>query len=242
MRALFDFVVRFCRHFPVSMYALLQTLSLLPPNGSAALTQVQLDGDMLGTMLRSMRPQTGALTVRICRHPALRACRAVSSAVASATSAPVQHRPAMQEGLQHLRADTPQASSADVDALLAVRSQQGLPSAEPQQPSVEASHPAARREDPRAANGTFIRSLRIRDFALVEDQAIRLAPGLNVITGESGAGKSVLVEAFASILGSPAPEDCVRPPAESAVVEGTVQLSPSALVRFHAWCGVSVVG
>ena len=65
---------------------------------------------------------------------------------------------------------------------------------------------------------------------MVEDQSVCLAPGLNVITGESGAGKSVLVEAFASILGAPAPEGCVRPPAETAVVEGTVQLTLSAQV------------
>lgn len=77
---------------------------------------------------------------------------------------------------------------------------------------------------------THISELRIRDFALVEDQRVQLTPGLNVVTGESGSGKSVLVEAFAAILGSPAPEDCVRPPATTAVLEGTVQLSAPAQV------------
>ena len=78
---------------------------------------------------------------------------------------------------------------------------------------------------------THISELRIQDFALVHDQRVQFTPGLNVITGESGSGKSVLVEAIAAILGSPAREGYVRPPATTAVLEGTFQLSPSAGVR-----------
>ncbi len=189
--------------------------------------QVYPHSDMLGAVLRSVRPQTSVLTARL-RQPALRICRPPSAAAASTASAAVQHRRAAQEGFQ-LHADLPKLSSP-ADALPSAQPVQDTLSAEPQQPAKASSHPAARGADPRVDGGTFIRSLRIRDFALVEDQLIRLAPGLNVITGESGAGKSVLVQAFASILGSPSPEECVRPPAEAAVVEGTVQLSPSAMV------------
>ncbi|GLI67135.1 hypothetical protein VaNZ11_011345 [Volvox africanus] len=68
---------------------------------------------------------------------------------------------------------------------------------------------------------TQLERLFIKDFALVSEQTVRLGPGLNVITGESGSGKSVLVEAFSQILGAPAPQECVRAAADTAVIEGT---------------------
>ncbi|KAK9819715.1 hypothetical protein WJX72_001582 [[Myrmecia] bisecta] len=70
--------------------------------------------------------------------------------------------------------------------------------------------------------------LHIRDFALVADQRVVLRPGLNVITGESGAGKSVLVTALGQLLGGAASDDCIRPPAQTAVVEGRLNLTPTA--------------
>ena len=85
--------------------------------------------------------------------------------------------------------------------------------------------------DGTAPTVTHISEHLIQDFALVHDQRVRFTPGLNVITGESGSGKSVLVMAFAAILGSPAWDGNVRPPATTAVIEGTFQLSASARVR-----------
>ncbi len=61
-------------------------------------------------------------------------------------------------------------------------------------------------------------------------------PGLNVVTGESGSGKSVLVEALGQILGASAPDDCVRPPAKTAVVEGVVTMSPASQVGHLKCC------
>jgi hypothetical protein len=69
-----------------------------------------------------------------------------------------------------------------------------------------------------------------RDFALVAEERIKLRPGLNVITGESGSGKSVLVSALGHILGGPTSESCIRPPATMAVIEGRVHLSPQGQV------------
>jgi DNA repair protein RecN (Recombination protein N) len=43
--------------------------------------------------------------------------------------------------------------------------------------------------------------LRIRDYAVVEDLALELGPGLNVLTGETGAGKSIIVGALSLLLG-----------------------------------------
>lgn len=74
---------------------------------------------------------------------------------------------------------------------------------------------------------THLRELHIQDFALVDAQRITLQPGFNVITGESGSGKSVLIEALGQLLGSPASEDVIRPPATAAVVEGTVAVAPA---------------
>jgi AAA domain len=108
--------------------------------------------------------------------------------------------------------------------------------AQPSRPTEEgASSPAAGRAAaaPTAPlqpppHATYIRELAISNFALVAEERVALAPGLNVITGESGSGKSVLVEAFAQILGAPAADGCVRPPASAAVVEGRVHVAPSA--------------
>lgn len=55
---------------------------------------------------------------------------------------------------------------------------------------------------------------------------MNFSPGLNAITGESGSGKSVLIEALSQLLGAPAPSECVRSPATSAVIEGVIRLSP----------------
>jgi DNA repair protein RecN (Recombination protein N) len=61
--------------------------------------------------------------------------------------------------------------------------------------------------------------LRIRDYAVVEDVALELGPGLNVLTGETGAGKSIIVGALSLLLGERASSSVVRTGAERATVE-----------------------
>ena len=61
--------------------------------------------------------------------------------------------------------------------------------------------------------------LRITDFALLDDVEIEFGPGFNVLTGETGAGKSLLVEAVALLRGGRASADVVRAGAEEARVE-----------------------
>ena len=66
--------------------------------------------------------------------------------------------------------------------------------------------------------------LRIRNFAVLEDMAMELEPGLNVVSGETGAGKSVVVQALAVLVGGRASAGLVRSGAKRAVVEGVADV------------------
>src|SRR5437867_7581439 len=65
--------------------------------------------------------------------------------------------------------------------------------------------------------------LRVRDLAVIADVTLPFQPGLNVLTGETGAGKSMVVDALALLLGERASADVVRPGAEKTVVEGAFE-------------------
>ncbi len=67
--------------------------------------------------------------------------------------------------------------------------------------------------------------LRIRDFAVVEDLTLQLGPGLNVLTGETGAGKSIIVDALSLLLGERASSDDVRSGRDRALVEAVFDLA-----------------
>jgi DNA repair protein RecN (Recombination protein N) len=69
----------------------------------------------------------------------------------------------------------------------------------------------------------MLAELRVRDLAVIRDARLELGPGLNVLTGETGAGKSMLVDALALLLGERAAGDLVRPGADRAVVEGAFE-------------------
>lgn len=66
----------------------------------------------------------------------------------------------------------------------------------------------------------MLRTLELRDFALVDDLAIELGPGLNVLTGETGAGKSLVIDALELLAGGRADASLIRAGAESALVQG----------------------
>jgi len=65
--------------------------------------------------------------------------------------------------------------------------------------------------------------LRVENLLLIERAELRLAPGLNVLTGETGAGKTVLAHALDLLLGGRARPGIVRPGAEEAYVEGVFE-------------------
>lgn len=68
--------------------------------------------------------------------------------------------------------------------------------------------------------------LHIDNFALIERTDIEFGPGLSVITGETGAGKSILIGALNSILGGPTNADLIRSGADCCVVEGLFEIAP----------------
>src|SRR5436190_835424 len=65
----------------------------------------------------------------------------------------------------------------------------------------------------------MLRFLRITRLAVIDSVEIEFEPGLNVLTGETGAGKSILVEAVGLLLGGRASADLVRTGEESAAIE-----------------------
>ena len=66
----------------------------------------------------------------------------------------------------------------------------------------------------------MLEELRIRNFAIIDNLELGFSPGFNVITGETGAGKSIIIDAVELLLGSKADPGMLRAGAEKAVIEG----------------------
>ena len=77
----------------------------------------------------------------------------------------------------------------------------------------------------------MLTELRVRDLAVIADVTLPFQPGLNVLTGETGAGKSMVVDALSLLLGERASADIVRPGAEKTIVEGAFEFA--AAVHRH---------
>lgn len=73
----------------------------------------------------------------------------------------------------------------------------------------------------------MLTELRIQDFAIIDRLQLTFEPGLCVLTGETGAGKSIIVDAVDMVLGGRADSGIVRAGAERAIVEATFYLSPA---------------
>jgi DNA repair protein RecN (Recombination protein N) len=76
----------------------------------------------------------------------------------------------------------------------------------------------------------MLRELRVRDLALVAESRVRFGPGLNLLTGETGSGKSLIVDALGLALGGRGGADQVRHGAEKATIEGVFESGGNALV------------
>src|SRR6476646_4616098 len=76
----------------------------------------------------------------------------------------------------------------------------------------------------------MLRFLRFQHLAVIDSVEVEFEPGLNVLTGETGAGKSILVEAVGLLLGGRASGDLVRTGEESASVEAIFESSGEELL------------
>ena len=72
----------------------------------------------------------------------------------------------------------------------------------------------------------MLAELTISNFAIIERLNLALGPGFNVFTGETGAGKSILIDAISALLGERIGADVVRAGAERALIEGIFDVSP----------------
>src|SRR3954452_4407331 len=71
----------------------------------------------------------------------------------------------------------------------------------------------------------MLTELRIKNFAIIESLSLPLARGFNVLSGETGAGKSIIVGALSLLLGERASVDLIRTGAERASVEGVFDIA-----------------
>ena len=77
----------------------------------------------------------------------------------------------------------------------------------------------------------MLRELRLKNFAVVESVTVPFTTGLNVLTGETGAGKSILVDAIVLVRGARAQTDVIRADAETATVEAVFAIDGAGAAR-----------
>ncbi|WP_406307546.1 DNA repair protein RecN [Streptomyces sp. NBC_00885] len=76
--------------------------------------------------------------------------------------------------------------------------------------------------------------MRIRSLGVIDDAVVELSPGFTAVTGETGAGKTMVVTSLGLLLGGRADPALVRIGAKSAVVEGRISVSPGAAAALRA--------
>ncbi|MGQ9924664.1 MAG: AAA family ATPase, partial [Armatimonadota bacterium] len=77
----------------------------------------------------------------------------------------------------------------------------------------------------------MLTELHVENFALIDRLDVRFGEGLTVLTGETGAGKSIIVDALNAVLGERTDPDCVRSGCERALVQAAFDLSGSPEVQ-----------
>ena len=78
--------------------------------------------------------------------------------------------------------------------------------------------------------------LTIQDFAIIDEMHLRFDPGFNVLTGETGAGKSIIIDAVSLLLGGRGEADFVRTGADRATVEGIFALDEETQAAHQTRC------
>jgi DNA repair protein RecN (Recombination protein N) len=77
----------------------------------------------------------------------------------------------------------------------------------------------------------MLETIKIKNFAIIDSLELEFKNGLNIITGETGAGKSILLEAIGLILGNRASTDTIQTGAESASVEAVFDISENQNIK-----------
>ena len=80
----------------------------------------------------------------------------------------------------------------------------------------------------------MLREIRIQNLGVIDDAVLELSAGLNVVTGETGAGKTMVVSGLGLLLGARADAGLVRTGAKRAVVQGVVEVGPEHLASLRA--------
>lgn len=75
----------------------------------------------------------------------------------------------------------------------------------------------------------MLKSIQIRDFALIHSTTVHWTKGLNVLTGETGAGKSILIDALSAVLGGKFAASIIRPGGDKASIEASFEASPQVM-------------
>ncbi|MCL2361584.1 MAG: DNA repair protein RecN [Defluviitaleaceae bacterium] len=88
----------------------------------------------------------------------------------------------------------------------------------------------------------MILTLSIRNVALIDEVEVTFGPGLNVLTGETGAGKSILVDSINFLLGQRPGRDFVRTGAAFAAVEGIIEVTDPSIILALNGMGIDLAG
>ncbi len=89
----------------------------------------------------------------------------------------------------------------------------------------------------------MLEEIKIKNFALIKDLSLRFTNGLNILTGETGAGKSIIIDALGAILGEKVTIGMIRSGEEKAIIEGSFILEPNTQAeRLLEEMGVEVEG
>lgn len=80
----------------------------------------------------------------------------------------------------------------------------------------------------------MLNELRVENFAIIDRLELRFEPGLVTLTGETGAGKSIIIDAVETLLGVRAETTLIRSDADRALIEGTFHLSTNIKESIHA--------
>jgi len=80
-----------------------------------------------------------------------------------------------------------------------------------------------------------LRELQISDFALIDSLQLSFYSGFSVLTGETGAGKSIIIDALSLLLGARASIEMIRTGCEKAVIEGVFEAPETAFTLLNEW-------